>query len=328
MKQLTVYGGMNDPHTLRVSALLSEMGVDVQYIDPIGGAAKSIGFDPSFPEVISTVRFKDRSLGCLSTDNSLIWLRSKRVLHYIRDEADQAHYFAKSENSTFIIGLIKTFNIPSFNQYLSTLCHENKIIQITSAKNVGFDVPRTIVTSNKDSVLDFIDSVESAIVKPLKMNLVPPPLSNPDSLMSILVNVVDRDEIMNASHEEIGAAPAIYQEYIEKKYELRVICFGEDVLAYKIDSQNSKFGHIDWRRAQFEKIYSIHNIPPQVAQLCVNYLKENGLHYGVFDLVVRPDGSFVFLECNSDGQWAWLEGESDIGPISQMFAENITRLLQ
>ena len=32
-----------------------------------------------------------------------------------------------------------------------------------------------------------------------------------------------------------------------------------------------------------------------------------GLNFGCIDLIVRPDGDVVFLECNPNGQWLWIE---------------------
>ena len=32
-----------------------------------------------------------------------------------------------------------------------------------------------------------------------------------------------------------------------------------------------------------------------------------GLGFGVFDLIVTPDGRMVFLECNVDGPWLSME---------------------
>jgi glutathione synthase/RimK-type ligase-like ATP-grasp enzyme len=32
-----------------------------------------------------------------------------------------------------------------------------------------------------------------------------------------------------------------------------------------------------------------------------------GLNFGCIDLIVRPTGDYVFLECNPNGQWLWIE---------------------
>ena len=37
------------------------------------------------------------------------------------------------------------------------------------------------------------------------------------------------------------------------------------------------------------------------------YLKACGLRFGAFDLIVTPQGEYVFLELNPNGQWYWVE---------------------
>jgi hypothetical protein len=32
-----------------------------------------------------------------------------------------------------------------------------------------------------------------------------------------------------------------------------------------------------------------------------------GLRFGAFDLIEEPDGNVVFLECNPNGEYFWLE---------------------
>jgi glutathione synthase/RimK-type ligase-like ATP-grasp enzyme len=45
-----------------------------------------------------------------------------------------------------------------------------------------------------------------------------------------------------------------------------------------------------------------------------------GLTFGAIDLIQKPDGEFVFLEVNPNGQWLWLERMLNLG-ISQAVAE-------
>jgi hypothetical protein len=50
-----------------------------------------------------------------------------------------------------------------------------------------------------------------------------------------------------------------------------------------------------------------------------------GLKFGAFDLVERPDGQIVFLECNPNGQYGWLE--EDLGlPISESIAAELVNI--
>jgi glutathione synthase/RimK-type ligase-like ATP-grasp enzyme len=51
-----------------------------------------------------------------------------------------------------------------------------------------------------------------------------------------------------------------------------------------------------------------------------------GLFYGALDFIATPDGRCVFLECNPDGQWKWIDEMHD-GEIAEAFATQIDKLL-
>lgn len=45
-----------------------------------------------------------------------------------------------------------------------------------------------------------------------------------------------------------------------------------------------------------------------------------GLRFAALDFVVAPDGEWWFLECNPNGQWAWIEDNTEM-PITRALAE-------
>jgi D-alanine-D-alanine ligase-like ATP-grasp enzyme len=50
-------------------------------------------------------------------------------------------------------------------------------------------------------------------------------------------------------------------------------------------------------------------------------MAEFGLNYGAIDMIITPDGEYVFLEINPVGEFFWLEIFSPHFPISQAIAE-------
>ena len=50
------------------------------------------------------------------------------------------------------------------------------------------------------------------------------------------------------------------------------------------------------------------------------YLEAFGLAFGCFDFAVDPDGVPWFLECNPNGQWAWMEDPTG-APMTSAFAD-------
>ena len=44
-----------------------------------------------------------------------------------------------------------------------------------------------------------------------------------------------------------------------------------------------------------------------VSRRCAAVVRELGLTFGAIDLIRTPEGEYVFLEVNPNGQWAWIE---------------------
>ncbi len=102
--------------------------------------------------------------------------------------------------------------------------------------------------------------------------------------------------------------PGMFQKYIEKGYEIRATVIGEKVFSAKIDSQKYPEKSVDWRKGRYIKeIFSTIEIPKSLETMLVNFMRRFGLQFGAFDLIVDKEGNFVFLECNPNGEWAWIE---------------------
>ena len=66
--------------------------------------------------------------------------------------------------------------------------------------------------------------------------------------------------------------------------------------------------------------YRIYELPAEISQMCVQLVQRLGLVFGALDLLVTPEGEYVFLEVNPGGQWEWLEQETNL-PFSATLAE-------
>ena len=54
-------------------------------------------------------------------------------------------------------------------------------------------------------------------------------------------------------------------------------------------------------------------------------VKALGLCFGAIDLVLTPDGRYVFLEINPSGQWEWIESLTGL-PISEALCDLFLQL--
>lgn len=109
---------------------------------------------------------------------------------------------------------------------------------------------------------------------------------------------------------------------------MRVVAFDGSLVAYKIYSQNVEEARLDWRRGTGRLHFERTNLADKLCQNIYKYLTLAGIGYGVFDFAVSQFGDEYFLECNSDGQWAFLEKNAQQCVISDMFCEEIYKMIQ
>ena len=104
-----------------------------------------------------------------------------------------------------------------------------------------------------------------------------------------------------------GQEPYLFQELVEKTYDIRVTVIGAHCFATRIDSQVQDASKVDWRRSGGGLGHSAETLPEKLAVLCRDLVAGYGLRFGAIDLARTTTGGYVFFELNPNGQWAWIE---------------------
>ena len=115
--------------------------------------------------------------------------------------------------------------------------------------------------------------------------------------------------------DSIRLAPGFFQEYIPKRVELRVTVIGDEIFTAELHSQVHEQTRYDWRHYEVEVPMDEHHLPVEIAEHCLALTKAYGLHFSTSDLIVTPEGRYVFLEMNPNGQFLWVQ---DRVPTLQM----------
>ena len=118
------------------------------------------------------------------------------------------------------------------------------------------------------------------------------------------------------SLESVALAPTMFQPYVDKAFELRCVVMGDKIFAAKLDSQASEDSRIDWRGGDPE--HEIFELPKSVQVSLRRLMDSFDLNFASLDMIVTPDGEFVFLELNPNGQWLWLEYELGMPLVATM----------
>ena len=61
------------------------------------------------------------------------------------------------------------------------------------------------------------------------------------------------------------------------------------------------------RAEVYDLPHRVLTLPQSVGTQCIDLVSRLGLMFGAIDLILAPDGRYLFLEINPNGQWYWLE---------------------
>jgi len=139
-------------------------------------------------------------------------------------------------------------------------------------------------------------------------------------LLGVFTSPVTEEDLRQFG-SELKYAPTIFQNYVDKKLELRITIAGKQVFTCAIHSQDSPLTKDDWRHYDLERVkHEIYSLPKDVEQKLLQCMKVWGLQFGAIDMILTPDDEYVFLEINPSGQWGWIEVLTDMS-ISQGIAQ-------
>ncbi|MGH6986992.1 MAG: MvdC/MvdD family ATP grasp protein [Caulobacteraceae bacterium] len=230
-----------------------------------------------------------------------VWNRRQEPLKLPDRLSESETDFAKSEMSALLFGVVRTsnwcwVNHPDRNRYASA-----KPLQLSVARRLGLEIPRTCITNDPRAAQSFIRQCAGrAIYK----TLYSPYLADTD--MACFTSVVNEDHLSQL--DAIQFTGGIFQEYVPKKFELRITIIGSHVFATEIHSQDLEETRVDWRRSSTMALKHVdHALPFEIDRKCRALVAAFGLTYSAMDMIVTPDGDYVFLENNPSGQYGWIE---------------------
>ncbi|TZG34241.1 hypothetical protein [Agrobacterium sp. B1(2019)] len=183
---------------------------------------------------------------------------------------------------------------------------EDKPRQLIAAVRIGFRIPEGVITNDFVEV-DRLMKSGPVVGKPLKTSIVSE--EGPGSIVftSALAGILPEDA------PAISLCPAIYQREIIKDADIRVTVVGSLVFAVAIHSQVTEVSRVDWRRGSNpELLHEAITLPAPIKDKCVALVEELNLRFGAIDLIRDINGEYWFLECNPNGQWAWIENRTGV----------------
>lgn len=211
--------------------------------------------------------------------------------------------FYKGFSLTLAYHGVFCINPPPFN-----MAWEEKCCQLWMAAEVGLQIPPTLYAARLPAAQAFSqEHHESIIYKPFRayFRVREDQRDQRAYATKLLTNRVQAHDLVE--REGFVPTPSIFQPYVEKQFELRVVVVGRQLFACAIHSQQSERSREDWRRYDLEHTpYEPYTLPEEIAAKLLQLMDRLGLVFGSIDLIVTPSGEYVFLEVNPNGQFDWI----------------------
>jgi hypothetical protein len=187
---------------------------------------------------------------------------------------------------------------------------EVKALQLAEASKAGLKTPHTLISNDPAKAAAFVDVLGEAecAIKPL----ITLGVSNEQGYRLPLTTTLPKGHAL----EPVALAPTIFQSYVDKAAELRCVVIGEKVFCAKMNSQANENTRKDWRGGKCE--HEIFSLPEYVEASIHRLMDSFGINFASMDMILTPEGEFVFLEANPNGQWLWIEQELGLPLVASM----------
>jgi glutathione synthase/RimK-type ligase-like ATP-grasp enzyme len=190
-------------------------------------------------------------------------------------------------------GTMSTLRCRMVNKIWAQRRADRKAVQLEVALACGLRVPRTVMTNDPDAVRKIATANGSYIYKSFEK----------------VRGAVDGTRPLEPEDfsrlDQLRHAPAIFQEFIEDSYDLRVTFVAGRFFPARIlsDAPQTKYDI----RLDFLARIEPWTLPDELTASLCELMKRLDLVYGAIDMKVSRNGEYTFLEVNPAGQWIFVE---------------------
>ena len=253
---------------------------------------------------------------------SAVWLRDfdYGLIHSNCNDLNGAFVYQQwSDALQILFGAIEYGWINSAD---ATSKSNNRLQQLIRAKQLGFNVPSTLITNDPDKARRFYqEHNQDIIVKVLHHHDVE--VNN--KIYSIHSHIVDNKDL--SRFEDLIYSPCILQERIHFHSELRVTVVKDKVFSVQLDSNASSTNYDDIHRIPLSRLKKTPvQLEKDFEQRCIQLIDSFGLDYGAIDFVIDKNGRTYFLEVNPTGGWLWIEHGTGL-PITRAVVDLLEKTI-
>ncbi len=254
-------------------------------------------------EARATVHFGSESVDL--ADVAAIWHRRLAIGAGIPEEMDpQLRKAALDESERVLLGSLARRDVFVLDPRTDLRRASDKELQLCLARELGLDVPRTLISNDPAAVRAFADLCGGDVVTKMMTSFAVYADGLEQVVFTNRVSVADLADL-----DGLRYCPMTFQERLAKEVELRVTIVGRRIFAASIESQRMERAREDWRRegVALMKAWRPYALSADLEGKLFALMDALRLNYGALDLVVTPEGRTVFLEVNPVGEFFWLE---------------------
>ncbi|WES99817.1 ATP-grasp ribosomal peptide maturase [Chryseobacterium arthrosphaerae] len=252
-----------------------------------------------------------------SDDIKGVWHRKAWRIS-VPEELDQDYVkIFVNEYGNLRYNLITTLeDIPWINPYENEKKVDgNKMYQLKVAQKNNLTIPKTIYSNHEKKITAFFHQYcEGKAIA--KLHGVTAKTMSGENMIS--TTVIEEETLEHLS--DIAYCPMIFQPYIDKEYELRIVYVDGEFFTGMINNSENA----DWRIAREGYFWSAYELPDPVRKNLTSMMNEMGLYIGAIDMIKGKDGQYYFLEVNPQGEWGMLQKELGF-PIAERIADNLIK---
>lgn len=254
-----------------------------------------------------------------SSEFAAIWYRRPGKPTPSRQSHPDDSEFIRRESGTFLnncLPFLANDKARWINHPLDAKHADNKMVQLTLARELGFTIPDTLIGNDPATVRHFFAEHDGKVIY---KGFLPNTWNKQDGgATAVCTSALTRQHVEN--DYAISGCPGIYQERIEKQYEVRITVMNDTVLAGRIDSQGNG-DVVDWRTEFLGDRIPLKAmaLPPEIEKSCIALCRRLNLAFCAIDMIVTRAGEYVFLEVNESGQFLWKEHVDPTLPMLDTF---------
>lgn len=303
MKSKLIVSNSSDYSTLKVIRWLCHFDINFVHLNDLSKrkfkhiVLKNDEVDFEFSLDGQTVNSKNLDSYWYRRDNLRFPFLYVNTIENQEDMIEEVNSLLVDESATLNIFIDTYFsNFNSINKFKDN--STNKLVNLFLAKKNKLKIPNSYILSNKADLEKLIETEKGLIVKNMNQGSV----KGENTYFEGLVSEFIKDDLKNTPETFF---PTLFQEKIEKKYEIRSFFIDNQFFSMAIFSQNDEQTKIDFRNYNIDKPNreSPFQLPLSIEKKIIQFMNDADLNSGSIDLIIDKKNEIYFLEVNPVGQF-------------------------